>query len=100
MITIEEIKSYSRKHYLSDNDEGRITQLGNNKIVLSIVGGFNGVYGDFQNDFEVAIIDKKSGEFVTNFFLPYQKDVIEYMKIDELVELVNKLFQNGFQVIP
>lgn len=100
MITIDDIISNSQEHYLYGNNGGKVTLFTNNKIMVSIVGGSYGLYGDFEDDFEVAIIDKKSGEFVTSFFLPDQKDVVEYMKSDELVDLLNKLFHNGFQVTP
>ena len=97
MITIENIIEWSKPHPL---DGGKITRIYNNDIEFSIVGGRSGLYGDFVNDFEVAIIDKKSCDFVTKFFYPEgNDDVIGYMKSEDVVKLVNQVLGKGFQVI-
>jgi len=96
MITIENIIEWSKPHPL---DGGRITRIHNDEIEFSIVGGRSGLYGDFENDFEVAVIDRKNGEFVTKFFKPeLSDDVIGYMKKEDLEEFVNQIFKKGFQV--
>ena len=93
MITIENIIEWSKPHPL---DGGRITRIHNDEIEFSIVGGRSGLYGDFKDDFEVAVIDKKNGEFVTKFFKPeLSDDVIGYMKKEDLEEFVNQIF-NAF----
>ena len=76
-----------------------MTRLYNDEIEFSIVGGRSGLYGDFENDFEVAIIDKKSGDFITKFFYPEgSDDVIGYMKLEDVEKLVNQVLGKGFQV--
>jgi len=96
MITIDNIIEWAKPHPL---DGGKITRLYNKEIELSIVGGRSGLYGDFENDFEVAVIDRKNGEFVTKFFKPeLSDDVIGYMKKEDLEEFANQIFQKGFQV--
>jgi hypothetical protein len=57
--------------------------------LVSIVGGSIGLYGNFFDTFEVAII--KDGDFVTNDILKNGDDVAPYMTIDDVVELLNKL---------
>lgn len=97
MITIEDIKSFSKPHPIGDG--GRMTNIFNNKYELSIVGGRKGLYGDFDKTFEVAIFDTKSRNFVTMYFFPEVGDVIGYMKAEKLEELANSIFRNnGFQV--
>ena len=96
MITTENIIEWSKPHPL---DGGKMTRIHNDEIEFSIVGGRSGLYGDFENDFEVAVIDRKNGEFVTRFFKPeLSDDVIGYMKKEDLEEFVNHIFKKGFQV--
>ena len=96
MITTENIIELSKPHPL---DSGKMTRIHNDEIEFSIVGGRSGLYGDFENDFEVAVIDRKNGEFVTRFFKPeISDDVIGYMKKEDLEEFVNQIFKKGFQV--
>ena len=96
MITIKDIIEWSKPHPL---DGGKMTRLYNDEIEFSIVGGRSGLYGDFENDFEVAIIDKKSGDFITKFFYPEGSDeVIGYMKLEDVEKLVNQVLGKGFQV--
>ena len=97
MITAENIIEWSKPHPL---EGGKMTRIYNDEIEFSIVGGRSGLYGDFENDFEVAIIDKKTGDFVTKFFYPEgNDDVIGYMKSEDVVKLVNQVLGKGFQVI-
>ena len=96
MITTENIIEWSKPHPL---DGGKMTRIHNDEIEFSIVGGRSGLYGDFENDFEVAVIDRKNGEFVTRFFKPeLSDDVIGYMKKEDLEEFVNQIFKKGFRV--
>ena len=98
MITIQNIKDWSKPH--SNKVVGaRQTVIIDDKIILSIVGGASGLYGDFDEDFEVAVLDKEMKSFVTKFFRPEANDdVIPYMKGKELEEFVNMIFQRDFQV--
>lgn len=96
MITVENIIEWAKPHPL---DGGKMTRLYNDEIEFSIVGGRSGLYGDFINDFEIAIIDKKSGDFITKFFYPEgSDDVIGYMKSEDVEKLVNQVLGKGFQV--
>jgi hypothetical protein len=56
-LTTEFIKRKSRAHPCR---HGRMFTMEIGNYILSIVGGAMGLYGDFENDFEVAIIDKES----------------------------------------
>jgi len=98
MITIQNIIEFSKEHPSLRN--GRVTQIGNNNVGFSIVGGTSGLYGDFINNFEVAIFDKKNNEFITKFFYPETNDdVIGYMSGKDLEVLINKVLRsNDFQV--
>jgi hypothetical protein len=86
-MTIQEIKSiaketfWGRKQSLIDCKDYRI----------SIVGG-KGLYGDFETTFEIAVIRKDDGEFITkNLVEGADQDVIAYASIQETEEIVNKL---------
>lgn len=98
MITIEQIIEWSKPHPIGG--DSKVTRIDTNAIGFSIVGGGPGLYGDFENDFEVAIFDNESGEFMTRFFYPDgQDDIIPYMKGKDLEKLVNRLIKgNDFQV--
>lgn len=97
MITIQDIISYSKEHPIK---QGRQTRLSNDQIIVSIVGGASGLYGDFEKDFEVAVIDKLTGEFMTKFFYPEgNDDVVGYMGEKELEKFVNQIFHKDFQVL-
>ena len=99
MITIEDIKKWSQPHpmskYLTNGGgNGRMSRFGNKEIEFSIVGGDRGLYGDFENTFEVAIFDRKSNNFVTRFFYPdANDDVIAWMDADKVEELVNSVIK-------
>ena len=100
MITIEDIKKWSKPHPLAnvislkDRSGGRISRFGNTEIEFSIVGGGQGLYGDFDKTFEVAIFDRKSNDFVTRFFYPEgSDDVIGWMNADDVEKLVNSVIK-------
>jgi UDP-N-acetylglucosamine:LPS N-acetylglucosamine transferase len=87
-ITIQEIIDRSVPHgYKKD---GRRSTIETEKFILSIVGGSQGLYGDFKDTFEVAVIDKKNGDFVTKLFEPEAiDDVMGYVPADKVVEIAN-----------
>ena len=93
MITIEEIISKSKPHGL--DGEGRMTTFETSDHVISIVGGRRGLYGDFEDSFEVAIIEKISRDFVSGKFFPELSDsmgqIMPYITRSQLVEVVNKM---------
>ena len=97
MITIDFIKQNALPHTISG---GKKLVLYNEKYVLSIVGGVKGLYGDFENDFEVAIIDPLNKEFITKLFFPENgDDVVGYLSCEEVEKIANTLFKVGsFQV--
>jgi len=96
MITVENIIEWSKPHPL---DGGKMTRVYNDEIEFSIVGGRSGLYGDFENDFEVAILDRKTGDFRTRFFKPeLSDDVIGYMPKDEVTQFLNQILGKSFQV--
>jgi hypothetical protein len=97
MITIEKIKEWSKEH---PNGGGRMTNIFNHKYELSIVGGRQGLYGDFEKTFEIALFDIKDKKFITEHFFPENAhDVVGYMSGEDLEEFSNVLFRNGdFQV--
>jgi hypothetical protein len=98
MITIKDIIGFSKPHPVVEG--GRVVRIGNDNVEFSIVGGARGLYGDFINDFEVAIFDKENDEFVTKFFYPEASDdVIGYMSGEDVESLVNKVLKDkDFQV--
>ena len=96
MITVENIIEWSKPHPL---DGGKMTRIYNDEIEFSIVGGRSGLYGDFENDFEAAILDRKTGDFRTRFFKPeLSDDVVGYMPKNDVVEFVNQILGKSFQV--
>ena len=97
MITIKDIIENSKPHSVAG---GSMTRLSNDKYILSIVGGSSGLYGDFEKDFEIAIMDRQNGEFITKLFFPENSDdVIGYLEAEKVEEIANTLFKNySFQV--
>ena len=96
MITIDFIKSNSKPHPVSG---GKQTVIHNEKYVFSIVGGRQGLYGDFETDFEIAIIDPTNREFITKlFFDGLYDDIVGYASVEEVERVANLLFKENFQV--
>lgn len=93
MITKEQILQNAKDHPLG----GKMLRFGNEKYEISLVGGSRSLYGDFDETFELAIIDKLDKKFVTKDFLKHDDDVCGYMGISEISELTNRLFKDGFQ---
>jgi hypothetical protein len=95
MITIDDIKKNSKPHSIG---YGRMVRYGNDKLIFSVVGGYQSLYGDFEKTFEVAIIDKETNEFVTDYFMSESNGgVAGWISADELIRITNKVFKNGFQ---
>lgn len=98
MITIQNIIDWSKPHP-ANPDKARQTVIFDDNVLFSVVGGSQGLYGDFQDDFEVAIMTSDKKDFITKFFYPEgNDDVIPYMKPEDLLVLVNNIFRKGFQV--
>ena len=86
-MTIEEIL----KEPLETWGEGKQVRLVRNGVIISIVGGRPGLYGDFVNTFEVAVMDS-NGNFITKHYFPdHHDDVIGYISREELPNIVDKV---------
>lgn len=97
MITIQQIKAFAQPHRF--HPDGRQTIISNDQIEISIVGGARGLYGDFVDDFEVAILDKQSHDFVTKYYVPdATDDVLPYVSGEQVVTIVNQIMNDNFQV--
>lgn len=98
MITTQNVIEWSKPHP-SGIEDARQTRIYNDNIEVSIVGGGKGLYGDFEDNFEIAIFDKETKEFVTRFYAPESNDdVMGYVDGPEMQTLLNQLFSKGFQV--
>jgi len=74
---------------VDDNMGGKRTTIEVNNFIVSIVGGRQGLYGDFVNDFEVAVMDKKRNVFVTKLFFSVEDDVLPYKSGEEVEEILD-----------
>lgn len=96
-LRIEDIINYSTEHSPLG---GRRTLLETDQFLISIVGGRQGLYGDFVNDFELAIMDLNTKEFLTqNFIQDINDDVSAYTPGPKLLEAIDPLLENGFRVL-
>ena len=58
------------------------------KYIVSFVGGKQGLYGDFESTFEIAIIENRSGNFVTKLFCG-GADIMSYRSSKEVEDILN-----------
>ena len=88
-LTVKHIRANSEPHPTAKMRDGdaRVYREHIGDYVLSIVGGGVGLYGDFVNDFEVALIDEKTGKFVTGAYSKRGDDILPYATIDEINEI-------------
>jgi hypothetical protein len=99
MTTIQDIINFSRPHP-GKMDGAKQTVLSDGKVTISIVGGCQGLYGDFENDFELAILEVETKNFVTKYYVPEANDdVLSYQSPQQVEQLVNNIFSKGFQVL-
>ena len=99
VIDSDFIQKNSSDHLSWNNQSGKRIVLTNNKITFSIVGGRDGLYGDFINNFEVAVFDNKTNFFITKYYFPeISDDVVYYLPLDRLLDILNLVFKNGFRV--
>ena len=95
MITYQDILEKSVEHFREDT---KTTRLETPELTISIVGG-PGLYGDFKETFEVAIIDKVSKEFTSNKLYPElcenggKGDVMPYLSKEQMLKVVNDLIK-------
>jgi hypothetical protein len=97
LLTVDFIKKNSTEHPLG---RGRVFNMEIGDYFLSIVGGATGLYGDFENNFEVALFDSKTGNFVTSLFTKRGDDVLPYATIDEINDMYLTIprLKNSFQL--
>jgi hypothetical protein len=95
MLTYEDILEKSVDHYREDTIT---TRLETPKLIVSIVGGPR-IYGDFKETFEVAIIDKKTNDFISNKLYPEfcdnkrRGDIMPYLTKEQMLKVVNDLIK-------
>jgi hypothetical protein len=88
MITIQDVISLATER----PDGGKQTIIESDDFIISIVGGREGLYGDFVDDFEIAIIDKETREFITKEFYPeLPDDVMGWKSGEETERIINDL---------
>jgi len=86
-LTKEFIQKNSKAHSLVEG--GRIFRHQIGSYTISIVGGGQGLYGDFKNDFEIAIFNS-DGEF-ENIFLNGSENIQPYSSIEEINDIIAKI---------
>jgi len=91
-LTAEHIRKNSKPHPTASmrGGDARVYREEIGDYILSIVGGGQGLYGDFINSFEVALIDSTTGDFVTGVYSQRGDDVLGWASIDE----INSLYYN------
>ena len=92
MITFEQVLEKSQPHPVG---EGKMVRYETPQLIISIVGGRQGLYGDFDELFEVAIIDKKSGDFISDKLYSEYCDssgqIMPYVTREQMLKVVNEL---------
>jgi hypothetical protein len=84
-LTITDVFERKRKKDLGD---GYFSVFDFGKFSVSIVGGQRGLYGDFKDTFEVAVIDNKSRNFVTKLFCG-GGDVMGWQTAEQVENILN-----------
>lgn len=70
---------------------GKQTKIQRGNFLVSVVGGRNGLCGDFETTFEVAVYDKH-GNFATNKVIPSATgNVIDWVDKEHLIEIINTI---------
>jgi hypothetical protein len=57
--------------------------------ILSLVGGDPTLYGDFNETFEVAIIDSRNNKFVTHLFYGGSDSILTFVSREEVLKIIN-----------
>ena len=92
--TWKDVFKNSKRHPLGEGSRCSNFNFGDFRV--SIVGGKSGLYGNFFDTFELAIIDAKTNDFVTSELLSELKyrsddDVYGYLDLDQVVNILNFL---------
>ena len=91
MITYQDILKKAETHPMG---EGKMVRYETPQLIISIVGGRRGLYGDFKKTFEMALIDKESKNFVSNYFYPEYSDggeIMSWVPREDMLKIVNEL---------
>lgn len=92
MITFEQVLEKSQPHPVG---EGKMVRYETPQLIISIVGGRQGLYGDFNESFEMAIIDKKSNDFISDKLYSEYCDssgqIMPYVTREQMLKVVNEL---------
>jgi hypothetical protein len=97
MITVQDIIDWASPHGLGRGLKH--LRIGNEHLLFSIVGGGKGLYGDFVNTFEVAVINLDTDDYMTSFFFDTDCDVVGHVSGKELEGVINSVNgKNDFQV--
>lgn len=87
-MTIQEIKNLAKEREYG----GFQTILEGDGFIISIVGGYRGLYGDFENDFEIAVMESEYRKFITKSIIEQANDdVMPYVSALEVEKIVNEL---------
>lgn len=88
MITIQDVVSLA----VTRPDGAKQTIIESDDFIISVVGGRDGLYGDFNETFEMAIMTKDRKEFITRNYFPDQNDdVIPWKTAQETESIINDL---------
>lgn len=96
--TWKDIFKRSKEHPLGGG--AKMTHIYFPEFCFSVVGGREGLYGNFFDTFEVAVIREKDREFITNEVLSdfmggkyvrLNDEVLAYLELDEVVNILNYL---------
>jgi hypothetical protein len=97
MITVQNIIDWASPHGLGRGMKH--LRIGNEHFLFSIVGGGEGLYGDFINTFEVAVINLDTNDYMTSFFFDTDSEVVGHISGEEIVGVINRINnKNDFQV--
>lgn len=87
MLTVDDIIQNAQPHPF----RGYKFTKNYGSVILSIVGGGDGLYGDFIETFEVGLINSKTNKFVTRNFYGGEDDVLPFISKDELQKIIDLL---------
>lgn len=88
MITIQDVISLA----VSRPDGAKQTIIESDDFVISVVGGRQGLYGDFESTFELAVMTKDKKTFVTRHYFPdLNDDVMGWKSPEQTERIINDL---------
>ena len=88
MITIQDVVSLA----VTRPDGAKQTIIESDDFIISVVGGRQGLYGDFEKTFEMALMTKDRKTFVTRHYFPdLNDDVMGWKSSEETERIINDL---------